>query len=408
MQLLIIKIMDIFLGIFITYKLAINLGENFYLLGILNMFTMFFLLVGNFGVENILIRNHLFWENNRSEKIIYYQELSFYVKKIISIFCIMISIILSYYYNFVKYKFNLLGLFIVFIFSAYIESQNNTCELLLISENKYKKVYSSKLVLNTLIKFFLLYFYTKIEIVFFLSLYALIPIFRYIYLKRFFILEKQNKFNLNMMFKELKNLKFYIFENYIRFFTRVGDQFLISILFSSQVLSTYSLIKNLENVGLSFIETIFDPLIQKEVKNKKNIYLLNKNLNKINRYKNILAIIGIFFLLGYYFYANNLIKFFKLDKYLNFKEQSLGLGICLLIYLLLKVKSNCISLFFAPVYRIYNSFIGILVLPCYFYISSSNIISLRILYYIYYFFIINFIFYKNGGNLSEKNIYNDV
>lgn len=408
MQLLIMKIMDIFLGIFITYKLAISLEENFYLLGILNMFTMFFLLVGNFGVENVLIRNRLFWENNKNEKIIYYQELAFYVKNITSIFCIFISMILSYYYNFVKYKSNFLILFIVFIFSAYIESQNNTCELLLIAKNKYKKVYFSKLVLNTLIRFFLLYFYKKIEITFFLSLYALIPIFRFIYLKRFFILKKQNKFNLNMIFIESKKLKFYIFENYIRFFTKIGDQFLVSIFFSSQVLSTYSLIKNLENMGLSFIETIFDPLIQKEVKNKNNIYLLNKNLNKINRDKNILVIIGIFLLFGYYFYANKLIQVFRFDKYLNFREQSLGLGVCLLIYLFLKVKNNSISLFFSPVYRIYNSFIGILILPCYFYISSSNIIFLRILYYICYFFIINFIFYKNGGNLSEKNIYNDV
>lgn len=168
------------------------------------------------------------------------------------------------------------------------------------------------------------------------------------------------------------------------------------------------MIKNLENMGLSFIETIFDPLIQKEVKNKNNIYLLNKNLNKINRDKNILVIIGIFLLFGYYFYANKLIQVFRFDKYLNFREQSLGLGVCLLIYLFLKVKNNSISLFFSPVYRIYNSFIGILILPCYFYISSSNIIFLRILYYICYFFIINFIFYKNGGNLSEKNIYNDV
>ena len=231
MQLLIMKIMDIFLGIFITYKLAISLEENFYLLGILNMFTMFFLLVGNFGVENVLIRNRLFWENNKNEKIIYYQELAFYVKNITSIFCIFISMILSYYYNFVKYKSNFLILFIVFIFSAYIESQNNTCELLLIAKNKYKKVYFSKLVLNTLIRFFLLYFYKKIEITFFLSLYALIPIFRFIYLKRFFILKKQNKFNLNMIFIESKKLKFYIFENYIRFFTKIGDQFLVSIFF---------------------------------------------------------------------------------------------------------------------------------------------------------------------------------
>lgn len=408
MQLLIMKIMDIFLGIFITYKLAISLEENFYLLGILNMFTMFFLLVGNFGVENVLIRNRLFWENNKNEKIIYYQELAFYVKNITSVFCIFISMILSYYYNFVKYKSDFLFLFIIFIFSAYIESQNNTCELLLIAKNKYKKVYFSKLVLNTLIKFFLVYFYKKKEITFFLSLYALIPIFRFIYLKRFFILKKQNKFNLNMIFIELKKLKFYIFENYIRFFTKIGDQFLVSIFFSSQVLSTYSLIKNLENVGLAFIGTVFDPLIQKEVKNKSNIYLLNKNLNKINRDKNILVIIGIFLLFGYYFYANKLIQVFRFDKYLNFREQSLGLGVCLLIYLFLKVKNNCISLFFSPVYRIYNSFIVILILPCYFYISSSNIIFLRILYYICYFFIINFIFYKNGGNLSEKNIYNDV
>ena len=114
------------------------------------------------------------------------------------------------------------------------------------------------------------------------------------------------------------------------------------------------------------------------------------------------------FLFGYYFYANQLIRIIKFDKYLNFREQSLGLGICLLLYLTLKIKSNCISLFFSPVYRIYNSFIGIIILPCYFFISSNNIIFLRILYYVCYFTIINFIFYKNGGNLNEKNIYNDV
>ena len=297
MKLLIIKIIDVILGIIFTYKVALNLEENFYLLGILNMFVTFFLLIGNLGVENVLIRNRLFWEKTEEEKIIYYQELSFYVKNIMSIFCIILCLILSFYYNFIKYKTDFYGLFVIFIFSAYIESQNNTCELLLISMNKYKKVYFSKLILNTLLKILLLFFYIRIGTIKFLFLYALIPIFRLIYLKNFFQFKKSKKFNLNILFVELKKLKFYTLENYIRFFTRIGDQFLVSILFSSQILSTYSLIKNLENMGLSFIEIIFDPLIQKEVRNKNNVKLLNKNLAKINKYKNILLVMGVSFFL---------------------------------------------------------------------------------------------------------------
>ena len=156
------------------------------------------------------------------------------------------------------------------------------------------------------------------------------------------------------------------------------------------------------------IEVIFDPLIQKEVKNKNNIFELNKNYTKINTLKNILLIVGVIVLIVYYLNGVKLINILHFEKYKNFYEMSLGIEVCLLFYLSLKVKLNYINLFFSPNYRIYYSCFWIVITPLYFILSEKNIVVIRILYYVLYFFITNIIFKKLGGRLSEKNIHYDV
>lgn len=415
MKILIVKILEIFCNILLMYNIAIYLGEEFYfLIGILNLYNMFLILVSNIGIESIIIRNYLFWKNNNQLKeILYFEELAFFSKKVLGLICSVILLFLSLYYSFIKYESSFLEMFIIFIFSANITSIINTYDLLLISRNEYKKIYYSRFILFTIVKLIIVFINLKYNFFSqknFLILYSLVPLLRYLYLKYTFkkILINNSKINLKILFKEIKNLKAYIVENYSRFFSNMGDQLILSLLFSKEFFSTYSLIKNLENTGLVLIETIFDPLIQNEVSNKNNISLLNQNYKKINKEKNLLVGLSILIIIFYYFHIDTIIKLLKFEKYVYFKEMSLGLSLCLLLYLMLKVKLNYISLFFMPKYRIFYSSFWLIIIPVYFFVSQENIILLRVLYYFLYFIIINIIFMKSGGKLNEKNIYYDV
>lgn len=409
MNLLLIKVFEIILGMIMIFNIAQGLEKNYYLLGIYNIYLSFFLLTGSLGIENILVRNKMSWNKNKENKSNYYMNISLISKKYISFIPCFFLLVLTFYYFEYKYGRDLkvLILLLVFIYSSYINLLMNSYELFYIAENNFYKIFISRLFLDIFFKFVLSFFIKELGYFNFLLSYSLIINIRFLYLKLGIKIEKLD-IKFNEVLTEVKKVKYYIKENYLRFLFKTGDQVLATLFLNKSYLSTYSLIKNIENIGLTFIDSFFDPLLQKEIKNKNNLKKLNINLKKMMKISYLIVFFEVTIMGIYMKYRVLILQLLNFQKYEEFYLMSLIIGICLVIYTILKIDTSIIYLFFEPKYRVHLIGSSSLSLIFVFFLKENNFIYIRLISYILTFICIKIILYKNGGELNEKNIYNDV
>lgn len=414
--LLVIRILSFIISIFtLIYVTSKMTPLEYSILGVCAMYNGMSLLLSNFGFESILSRNYLSWKDDSRELIDEFFSFAVNSKILLGFVIFIILALLSFYYWEYNYNknYSTLCLLILGAFSSFIFSIGNSLELSIISTGSFIYVNVIRFVFGPLLKLLFVLNYDSLgafNYVLFVQTTMVFPLIFYIfYIKRMRIYSFSG---LNIQFfYELRIIKHYFTENYLRYIGKSLDQFIVSLYVPAELFSTYSLIKTLETLSVGLIDNFFDPLTQNLVRYRNSYNLLTLKIKNIIITKSVLGFIIFLFTIVFYFLGSSLFELLGLSKYPYLYEFTLCVGISVVLYMLLKVELSIICLFLKPCYRVLINLISIinilvvliLCLYCRNYIAFSRI-SYSILVLISTFFI----YYSKRGLKYEKNIYRDV
>jgi O-antigen/teichoic acid export membrane protein len=257
---------------------------------------------------------------------------------------------------------------------------NDSAALLLRSFNMYFVASLTSYTVNVfgrLIALFLFFefgFFTYINFIVFLPFLVTIPIFfllrRWISFKRVFL-----KSNIT---DAIKNSKSFAFSAYISYLNNYFDQFFVSIFMSADILGTFTLAKSLLQMGKTFIENLFDPLIQGLVKFKNDSTELMNHLRRILMLRNIILGGAVLFFLIFILFLNDLVEFLGLSSYRHIVYYIIFIILSQIFHVALKVKTNFISLFYPQSYYLKIALLTAVLSLVFFVIIS--LIDVRLLY----------------------------
>lgn len=352
--LVILQFFGITLGLISVFFVAGTLSAEVYaVVGIYNIISVFIVVFSNTGIETYGIRNILAWqetgENNKIKQIVTQAIL---YRTILA--CVIVLPMVGYaiYVSEKKFDGQYLELFIFMGLFSITKAVNDSTLLLLRAFNKYfaaalatysVNVFGKLLALFLFIKFgFNSYIYTIILLPFIVTIPVLFMLRKWISLKGVF--QRDN------LFKVFKRSKTFALSGYISYAFNFLDQLLVSIFMSAEVLGAFSVAKSIYAIAKTFIENIFDPMIQNLVRYKNDIKLIDLKLNKIFKIRNILLFISLIFLPLVIIYIDAGIMILGLERYPFLNYFVVLIYISQIASLILKVKYNYISLFYSHDY----------------------------------------------------------
>jgi O-antigen/teichoic acid export membrane protein len=350
--LVILQVFGIALGFVSVFYVAGTLSAEVYaVVGIYNVISIFIVVFSNTGIETYGIRNILaLQEIKEDSKIKLIVTQAIFYRTILA--CIVVFPIVFYaiYVSEQKFQGQYLELFLFMSFLSITKAINDSSILLLRAFNKYfaaalatysVNVFGRLLALFLFIQFgFNSYIYTIIL----LPLLVTIPV---IYMLREWI-SLEGVFQKENLLKVFKESKSFALSGYISYAFNFLDQLLVSIFMSAEVLGSFSVAKSIYSISKTFIENIFDPIVQDLVRYKNNSKLIDLKLGKIFKIRNILLLISLLILPFVIIYINELIMVLGLDKYLFLNYFVVFIYLSQIASIAMKVKFNYIALFYEP------------------------------------------------------------
>lgn len=403
-KLLILQFFSIGLGFFSVFYVAANIPPKLYaIVGVYEVISGVSRVFSNTGIETLAIRNILLYEKNKDySRITELVTQSLFTRIIIASF---LMIPLLFYANYIStYKFNgdYFILFVLMIFSSIFLAVNESIILLLKSFNKYFSAAFTSFSVNILgrivavyifINFgFTEYIYIVITLPLMITLIVVFKIKKWISLK--------NYTSKKSVLLNLKKSKHFTFSSYIAYVYNMLDQLLVSMFFSAEILSSFTLAKRILTISRTVVGNIFDPMIQKLVKLKNNLIILNNEISYIEKIKNVILIALIIILPVLVVYLSDLLILLNLINYPYLKIFIISIYLGIIFLIQMKIKHHIILLFYDSLYNIKLAFImsvfGILV----FSLSVNVSVKAAFLYLPITYIILNiytfFVFKKNG------------
>lgn len=349
--LVILQVIGIVLGLVSVFWVAGSLpAEKYAVVGIYNIISTLILVFSNTGFETHAIRNILSWKEEGktdSIKLIVTQAITF--RTLIASFIFLPVIGYAIYISSNKFEGQYLGLFVLMGFLSISKATNDATVLLLKAFNKYLaaafftysvNVFGKLLALLLFIEFG---FNAYINTIMWLPLIITLPV---IYMLRKNICFKGVFTKINIK-KGVSESKFFAVSSYLSYIFNFMDQLLVSIFLSAEILGSFSVAKNILAMARTFIENIFDPLIQNLVRFKQNFDEMKLRLNRIFKIKNILLIISIIFIPFVFFFTDEILLLLNLDHYIVLNYYVFFIYIAQVFLIASKVKYNYICLFFS-------------------------------------------------------------
>ena len=178
------------------------------------------------------------------------------------------------------------------------------------------------------------------------------------------------------------------------------DQLLVSVFFSPEILSSFTLAKRVLTISRTVVGNIFDPMIQKLVNVKDDLIILKSEISKLEKIKNSIFITMIIALPLLLIYLSDLLFLLSLVSYPYLKTFIISIYLGVMFLVLMKVKHQIILLFYDSLYNIklasIMSILGILIFSLSFNIDvRAAFLYLPITYFILYLYSF-FVFKKNG------------
>ncbi|MCG3767563.1 hypothetical protein EXA23_15450 [Vibrio cincinnatiensis] len=359
-----IQIFNALFGFFITIYVASNAGPNNYAVFVIYQVVISFMAAFSFmGYETHMIRNLLQWE--RTKRI---NRLKFYISKtIVSRFLLCTFLVVPvavyiFYLSQSEYS-EYGGILYVFILSGYFTACTQSISLILKAQNRYvtsvliNVVGMMILKLISLIAFMYYGFYAYIGILVFGScILALVSIFS---IKKYFSL-KCFRFRYALKIKKNKD---YILSGYMQYLVGYSDRVLLSVILTPDIVASYNLAKQVQEMAKLLIEGFFDPLCQKVVVFKNDKINLANYLKKLIMIKRGAQIISIIILSIFFINIDMITSVLKLDAYQDIGFFILLAGVSSLLYLSGKVETNYNALTLPPLrllkYNIHNFILSI-------------------------------------------------
>jgi O-antigen/teichoic acid export membrane protein len=348
--LVILQIIGIFFGFFSVFWIAGSLpAKEFAIVGIYNIISTLILVFSNTGIETKAIRIVLEWkEEGRIDniKLLITQALVYRTLFATVLFVPVIGY--AVYISLNKFDGHYLDLFILMGFLSIANALNDSAVLLLRAFNEY---FSAALVtysVNVFGKIFALFlfinygFNTYIHAIMLIPLVITLPVLYKLksYLSFNGVLKKNNIHDV------LRESKFFAITSYISFIFNYLDQLIVSVFLSTEALGTFTIAKNIFAISKTFIENIFDPMLQNLVSFKRDLFQFKTKLEKIFRIKNYLLIISAVFFPLVLIFSTNILELLNLNQYLYLKYFIVLIYLSQIVLIATKIKYNYICLFY--------------------------------------------------------------
>jgi hypothetical protein len=347
------------------------------------------------GFENILLRNVLFWRVRGNFARIKIYSIASFNSRIQAGLILTIPLII--YITYISNEKLNGGYFLVLLAacgSALLSSLLSSASLIMLSENHYiissmTTVFIPLLVRILSLIVFMTYGFNAFILTFFCApLFGLMASFFQIH-KKLKILTKLNL----LIIRGFKRNKSFIFSSYLNLIKNMFDMFIISLVMSPEIFSSYALAKRAEEFLRISYDSIFDPVIQKIVAFKNDKIKLYILIRKINIYQFIFSAVIFSAVVISAFYISDIINIFKLDKYPHIKIFTIISLISGIIYGFYKTKLTAFHLLQTPsfVFRLdlYMALISVCIISIpIFFIRNEWIIYFRLINAVILFFIV--------------------
>ncbi|MBM3453682.1 MAG: hypothetical protein FJX80_00890 [Bacteroidetes bacterium] len=372
-----LQISGIVLGVFSVFYIAGSLPPEIYaLVGIYSVISSFISVFSNTGFETHAIRNVLLWKeekNHEAIKLIVTQSLVY--RGSLALLLQLPMLVYAWYISHSSFNGQYFTLFILMVFTSIFRALNDSAALLLKSFNMYFAAALTSYSINVfgrlvaLLLFFKFGFLVYINFIMLLPLLVTVPIF--------FLLRKwisfEGVFMKNKLKEAIQSSKTFALSAYVSYLFKYFDHLLVSIFLSLEILGSFTVAKSLLQIGITFIENLFDPLIQGLVKFKNESTEIMIRLRRVFKLKNLILLASIIVFPVFIIFLNDLLEFLNLNSYRHLFYFTVFIYLSQILHIALKVKTNFICLFFPQSYYLKITFLtGFLSLLFFILISASN------------------------------------
>lgn len=347
-QIILIQIIGVILGVLSLTLVAGDMGPEVYsIIGVYNIVHTIGTVFSHLGIETVMVREALIWkEKGDDNKVCEYTTQS--IISCIGAFLLLSPFLMAYllYLNYTKYDNKYFILFLFFIFASMANALIDSVKTIIRSLGGYVIAQ----VINTFNSIFIktvgiiaylrygatAYFYFNAVVPVVMALLLIVYIRKYI---------KLCYFNIKSILKKISDAKFLWMRSYLDYFKANADTLLVSSLFSPEVLGSYSVFKQIEQMLKNFIEGFFDTLNQDMVKYKGNPKMLLQKERGIKRVSKAFVLLGIIVLVICKLNAGFIINILNLNKYQDIELMLVFAALCAIVYIWGKYEINFLSFF---------------------------------------------------------------
>ncbi len=355
-KLIILQLFSLGLGFFSVFYVAGNIPPHLYaVVGVYEVIVSISRVFSNAGIETFAIRNVLFYEKEGElNKISELITQSLFLRIVFALFLMLPLILYAKYISANKFEGEYFSLFSLMILSSVFIAINDSVVLLLKSFNKYFSAAFVNFCVNILGRliaiFVFIYFGFDNYIYVIISLPIIITSIVVFKLKKWISFRKH--INKNSIIFNLKQSKHFTFSSYIAYVYNMLDQLLVSVFFTAEILSSFTLGKRILTISRTIVGNIFDPMIQKLVNLKKDILALETKINSIRKMKNIMLLIMSLFLPLLIIYIKDLLVLLNLIRYPYLDTFIIFIYVGVLFFVQMKFKYTIIIMFYDSIYNL--------------------------------------------------------
>lgn len=337
-----VQLINVIFGFYITIYIASNVEPTVYSVFVIYQVIITFMAAFSFmGHETHLIRNLLHWESyGCHNKIRLYISKAIFSRLLMCVLLFFPACLYVFYLTNTTYESQESSLFYLFVVSGCFVSISQSISLILRALDKY----IISVVVNILGMLVI-----KLSALFIFSIYGfngylivLVVGSFLICLVSLFIIRTHISYKL-IRFKylfEFKRRKAFIFSAYIQYLIGYSDRLILSFFLMPEILASYNLAKQIQEMAKMFIEGFFDPLTQKFVAYKSNKVKLNKYLTWLNKVRGFVILLSLIVISLLLINISFIVNYVGLNSYENFKIFVALAAISSFIYICYKVELN--------------------------------------------------------------------
>ncbi|NNG45146.1 hypothetical protein HJP15_19865 [Pseudoalteromonas sp. NEC-BIFX-2020_002] len=354
-----LQVLNIVVGLFSTVYIAANIEPHFYSLVIIyQIIIAFYGCFTSIGYETVLIRNALKWQNGFEHRLKYFISISLVIRFVL-FFVLMVPVFAySYYIAKSNYQGDYLGAIMLFSLSGLFFSFNNWLSLILKSFNNYIAAFTILTLGSLVTKITGVWLFITFGFEYFILVLTIMPAL--IFFSGVCFVWKYLK-PVNITVRRLMFAKRFLgfgAIGYVKYALAQSDRLLVSILLSPEMQGAYGLAKQFQEIGKSFIEGFFDPLIQRVIQYRNDIKKCEVHIRFVAKVNALIAVVGGFVMVALIVYIDLLVELLGFNKYEYIETYLVFVLLSSFTYLLYKIPGNLISLFAKPKLLIFIDAIG--------------------------------------------------